>query len=44
MSLCDTFDFRWRLTDWRAAGIVDWTGVHDYERDQRRTYVLDRTS
>ena len=44
MSLCDTFDFRWRLTDWRAAGIVDWTGIHDYERDQRRTYILDRIS
>ena len=42
MSLCDAFDFRWRLTDWRAAGIVDWTGIHDYERDQRRTYILDR--
>ena len=42
MFLCDAFDFRWRLTDWRTMGIADWTGVHDYERDQRRTYILDR--
>jgi trehalose 2-sulfotransferase len=44
MFLCDAFDFRWRLTDWRKMGIADWTGVHDYERDQRRTYVLERIS
>jgi LPS sulfotransferase NodH/SAM-dependent methyltransferase len=40
--LCDYFGFRWRVFDWSAAGIVDWTGIHDYERDRRRTYVLDR--
>jgi LPS sulfotransferase NodH len=44
MFLCDAFDFRWRLTDWRMMGIADWTGVHDYERDQRRTYVLEQSS
>lgn len=40
--LCEYFGFRWRLIDWRSMGITDWTGVHDYERDRRRTYVLDR--
>jgi trehalose 2-sulfotransferase len=42
MFLCEAFGFRWRLIDWRTMGINDWTGIHDYERDQRRTYVLDR--
>lgn len=40
--LCDFFGFRWRMFDWQSAGIGDWTGIHDYERDKRRTYVLDR--
>lgn len=39
--LCDYFDFRWRLIDWRGLGIADWTGIHDYEGDRHRTYVLD---
>ena len=39
--LCE-FEFRWRLVDWQAMGITDWTGVQDYARDGRRTYVLDR--
>ena len=34
--------FRWRLVDWQAMGITDWTGVQDYARDLHRTYVLDR--
>ncbi len=34
-------DFQWRLIDWTAMGITDWTGVQDYARDNRRTYVLD---
>ena len=42
MFLCDTFDFHWRLLDWRARDISDWTGIHEYERDHRRTYVLHR--
>jgi trehalose 2-sulfotransferase len=42
MFLCDVFKFRWRLVGWRAMGISDWTGIHDYERDQRRTYILER--
>jgi LPS sulfotransferase NodH len=42
MFLCDAFDFRWRLLDWRTMGITDWTGIHEYGRDQRRTYVLER--
>jgi trehalose 2-sulfotransferase len=43
MFLCDTFGFKWRLHDWRAQGISDWTGIHEYERDHRRTYILDRS-
>jgi len=39
--LCEP-DFRWRLINWQAMGITDWTGIHDYARDARRTYVLDR--
>jgi LPS sulfotransferase NodH len=39
--LCE-FEFRWRLVDWQAMGITDWTGVQDYARDGHRTYVLDR--
>jgi len=41
MFLCDNFDFRWRLVDWRSVGITDWTGIHEYERDHRRTYILE---
>ncbi len=44
MFLCDTFGFKWRLLDWRAQGISDWTGIHEYDRDHRRTYILDRSS
>jgi trehalose 2-sulfotransferase len=40
--LCDYFDFRWRTVDWSSLGIGDWTGIHDYERGRRRTYVLER--
>jgi len=40
--LCGYFGFRCRVIDWRALGIIDWTGVHDYERDRRHTYVLDQ--
>jgi LPS sulfotransferase NodH len=42
--LCDYFDFRWRLIDWRRLGITDWTGIHDYEGDRHRTYILDRAA
>jgi LPS sulfotransferase NodH/SAM-dependent methyltransferase len=41
--LCES-TFRWRLVDWQAMGITDWTGVQDYARDSHRTYVLDRLS
>jgi LPS sulfotransferase NodH/2-polyprenyl-3-methyl-5-hydroxy-6-metoxy-1,4-benzoquinol methylase len=41
--LCET-EFRWRLVDWQAMGITDWTGVPDYARGSHRTYVLDRLS
>ena len=39
--LCEA-DFKWRLIDWQAMGITDWTGIQDYARDDHRTYVLDR--
>jgi trehalose 2-sulfotransferase len=39
--LCES-DFRWRLIDWQAMGVTDWTGVQDYATDRHRTYVLDR--
>jgi trehalose 2-sulfotransferase len=42
--LCDYFSFGWRIVDWHALGISDWTGVHDYQNDRRRTYVLDRAA
>ena len=41
---CEHFDFRWRLIDWRALGLTQWIGVHDYEHDRRRTYVLEPIS
>jgi LPS sulfotransferase NodH len=41
--LCE-FEFRWRLIDWQALGIIDWTGVQDYASDRHRTYVLDLQS
>jgi len=40
--LCEYFRFEWRLVDWQAMGITDWTSIRDYERGRRRTYVLDR--
>lgn len=40
--LCEYFQFAWRQIDWQTLGIADWTGVHDYERGRRRTYVLER--
>lgn len=39
--MCSYFGFRWRLIDWRTLGITDWDGVRDYERDRRRTYVIE---
>jgi trehalose 2-sulfotransferase len=41
-TLGDYFGFRCRVIDWRSLGISDWTGVGDYKRDRRRTYVLAR--
>lgn len=42
MFLCECFGFQWRRIDWHAMGITNWIGIHDYERDERRTYVLSR--
>lgn len=41
---CDYFQFRWRLVDWKASGITDWTGIGDYAEERRRTYVLERSA
>jgi 2-polyprenyl-3-methyl-5-hydroxy-6-metoxy-1,4-benzoquinol methylase len=40
--LSDYFHFGWRLIDWQAMGITDWSGIQDYERGRRCTYVLNR--
>jgi LPS sulfotransferase NodH/SAM-dependent methyltransferase len=40
--MCDFFGFRCHSIDWQAMGITNWTGIHDYERGRRRTYVLER--
>jgi hypothetical protein len=40
--LCEYFQFEWRPIDWQTMGIDEWTGIHDYERGRRRTYVLQR--
>jgi hypothetical protein len=42
--ISDQFGFRLRPVHWHALGITDWTGVRDYERGRRRTYVLDQFS
>ncbi len=41
---CDYFQFRWRQVDWQAMGISDWADLSDYEKDRRRTYVLEKTA
>jgi SAM-dependent methyltransferase len=41
--LCEP-QFRCRPIDWQEMGIADWTGIQDYARDKRRTYVLDLMS
>jgi LPS sulfotransferase NodH/2-polyprenyl-3-methyl-5-hydroxy-6-metoxy-1,4-benzoquinol methylase len=38
--LCEP-KFRCRAIDWQAMGVTDWTGVQDYARNTRRTYVFD---
>jgi 2-polyprenyl-3-methyl-5-hydroxy-6-metoxy-1,4-benzoquinol methylase len=40
--MCECFNFGWQFVDWQELGIAHWTGIHDYERGRRRTYVLDR--
>jgi LPS sulfotransferase NodH len=42
--LSDHFGFRAQPISWHSMGIADWTGVRDYERGGRRTYVLDLIS
>jgi len=42
--LCDYFQFRWRQIDWQTMGITDWAGLTDYEKDNRRTYVLEKAA
>jgi len=38
--LCDHFRFDWKIIDWKTFGIERWDGMTDYEKDERRTYVL----
>jgi trehalose 2-sulfotransferase len=40
-TLSDYCGFACRAIDWHALGIADWTGIHDYQSNRRRTYVLD---
>lgn len=42
MMFAEFFGFRSRTVDWHALGIRDWTGIRDYDRGRRCTYVLDR--
>jgi trehalose 2-sulfotransferase len=37
--LCGS-DFHWRVIDWKAMDIADWTGIPDYADGSHRTYVL----
>lgn len=41
--MCEFFGFHCHRIDWQSLGIDDWTGIHDYERGQRRTYLLECT-
>ena len=40
--LCEYFGFGWRAIDWHSVGITNWAGLDDYQKDRRRTYVLNR--
>lgn len=42
--LCDVYGFRWEAVDFQAMGITDWEGIHDYQNERRRTYVLELTA
>jgi trehalose 2-sulfotransferase len=39
--LCGS-EFHWRVVDWKAMDIADWTGIPDYADGSHRTYVLER--
>jgi trehalose 2-sulfotransferase len=39
--LCGS-EFQWRVIDWKAMDIADWTGIPDYADGSHRTYVLER--
>jgi 2-polyprenyl-3-methyl-5-hydroxy-6-metoxy-1,4-benzoquinol methylase len=39
--LCGS-EFKMRMIDWNAMNLTDWTGIHDYETEASRTFVLDR--
>jgi LPS sulfotransferase NodH len=39
--MCNFFGFRCDSIDWQGMAITDWTGLHDYERGRRRSYVLE---
>ena len=37
--LCGS-EYHWRVVDWKAMDIADWTGIPDYADGSHRTYVL----
>ena len=39
--MCESYGFRCHKIDWHAAAIADWIGIHEYERGQRRTFLLE---
>jgi LPS sulfotransferase NodH/SAM-dependent methyltransferase len=39
--MCDAYGFHFHRIDWHAVGITDWIGVHEYERGQRGTFLLE---
>jgi trehalose 2-sulfotransferase len=40
--LCGS-EFQWRVIDWKAMDIADWTGIPDYRDGSHRTYVLEHS-
>ena len=41
MFMCGVYGFQCHEIDWHALGIADWIGIHEYERGQRRTFLLE---
>ena len=39
--MCNCYGFQCHNIDWHTLGITDWIGIHEYERGQRRTFLLE---